>query len=677
MPVFEIQTADGKTLQVEAPSQDAAISAIKSIDQKQKASLGHKIGATIDGIAQSLTLGFSDEMAAGLSTGFGFAGDYSKALDAERARMEENKNLASGFYLAGELAGALGGGVGLAKAGLSLVGRTAGKGIGTRIAAGAGEGAAMGAAYGAGTADGGIGDRASGAVSGAAVGGGIGGAVPVAGAALLGAGEAAYGAIAPKVNAVIRPEAEAARRVGTAITRDATMRQPVLGVDELAAAKRNGQDIRNFDRGGETVRALARSVANQSPESRGAITRAVSDRFETQGERVKNVLNRIASQPAESASREIVPYNKEAARASQIIYDMASGGVDDLRFQEALRSSAAKSNKGAYDKAFAYNFGPEQSMVFDELAQRVPAQAVANAMKVAKAEGRPFGEQLIASIDETTNAVTFSRAPSMREWHYIQRGLRSAADSAYRNGAGEVGTAYKQLHREILGAMDEANPLYQQARQGAAKFFQADDALEAGRKFVTQSKDLRQSFKEIGKMTQAERNAFKVGFASELREQISKVRDRRNVVQQIFGSDAARKKIEIVFGRQGAREMEDFVNVETAMDQMRNALGNSTTARQLVELGLGAGAGYTYSGDMTGAITGAMLAKGARMAGARAEEKVMRRVADMLLSSDPNALKKAYTMVSKSEASKKALTAIQDYVENAVRSSGIQQSASQ
>lgn len=613
-------------------------------EQKPGASFGQKVGAVVDSVGQALTFNTSDEIEAGLSTGFGFLGDYDKQLEAVRGRMRENEQAAPGYYLAGSLGGAVAGGAGLVKAGASLLPRLANAGLKARIAGGAAEGAAYGAAYGAGGAEGDAMDRAKGAISGATLGGGIGGAIPVVGTAARGVGGAVYNAVAPRVQAVANPSGEASRRVGEALLRDGRMGQQVVSNADEASAALNNQQLMNFDRGGETVRALSRSVANQSPESRGVMERVISDRFEGQAARAKDVLTRVAG-----------------------------GQVDDVAFQDALRSQMSQSNKGAYERAFAFNFGKNHSQAFDELAQRVPAAAVSNARKVAKAEGRPFGEQLIASIDEAADTVTFRRAPSMREWHYIQRGLRSAADSAYRGGVGEVGTAYKQLHREILGAMDAANPYYQQARQGAAKFFQADDALEAGRKFVTQNKDIRQAAQAIGKMKPAEKEAFKTGFAGELSEKLGQVSDRRNVINQIFGSPNARKKVELVFGKQGAQEIQQFVKLEAAMDMMRNAMGNSTTARQLVELGLGAGGGYLTTGDLTGALAGAALTKGARFVGNKAEERVMREVAKILISGDRKLLAPAAKKALKSIQLQKGIDRMMDLLEGAARTTGAEQ----
>ena len=136
--------------------------------RSQGATLGHKIGAATDGIAQALTLNTSDEIAAGLKSGFGFLGDYGQALQSERARMAENERLAPGYRFGGELAGGLTGGAGMIKNGLTMVGRTGGKSLAKKIGVGATEGGLYGAAYGAGGSK--EGERIEGAKSGALVG---------------------------------------------------------------------------------------------------------------------------------------------------------------------------------------------------------------------------------------------------------------------------------------------------------------------------------------------------------------------------------------------------------------------------------------------------------------------------------------------------------------------------
>lgn len=132
-------------------------------------------GAVTDGIAQGMTFGASDEIAAGLSTGFGMLGDYDEALTAERDRMKANADYFPNVRLAGDIAGGVTGAGGLAKSGLTLL-KSAKPTAKSLIGRGATEGAVYGGAHGFGTGEGGVGNRIENAAVGAAFGGAIGGA---------------------------------------------------------------------------------------------------------------------------------------------------------------------------------------------------------------------------------------------------------------------------------------------------------------------------------------------------------------------------------------------------------------------------------------------------------------------------------------------------------------------
>ena len=614
-----------------APTPTTTAPAAPVESQPEGAHWGHKAGAVIDGLAQGMTFGLSDEIAAGLQTGGGFLGDYDKALADERARMAENREKAGlGYQMAGEIPGAIATGGGLLKAGLSLAPRVAGRALPARVAAGAAEGAAYGAAYGAGTAEGGIESRIKGAGSGALTGGGVGAAAPIVGAGIRAGAGAASNAVKESVGGLIDPAKRAAQKVQKAIAIDRAAGSGISRAQEAVAAK-TGQPLMNFDRGGETVRALARAAANQNPSARETASKAVSDRFANQGPRVKNFIDHLMG-----------------------------GSVDDVATQESVRQAARAANAPAYDRAYKFNFGQQfPSDKLQSLVARVPAKAVTNARNIAKAEGRPFGEQLVATIDDASNTVKFTRMPSMRELDYIQRGLRATADKSFRSGAGNVGTAYSNLHKELLQEMDAVNPLFQQARRGAAAFFDAEDALEAGQKFVTQNRKNEEVAKVLSKMNRAERDAFAIGFAGELKKAVKQSGDRTNVINRVFGSEQSREKIELALGPKRYKEMEAFIKVENLMDLARTTFSNSTTARQLVELGLAGGAGgatYLGTGDLTQAAVVAGVVRGGRSLANRSNEKTMKAIADLLVQNNPAAMRK---LAANARLSKRYMAAIE------------------
>lgn len=129
----------------------------------------HKVGAMVDGVAQGLTFGFSDEIAAGMASGGGLWGDYDEELATERARMDENKELAGGYELGGQITGGIATGAGLMKSGVTMLAKN------PTVLKAAGEGALYGAAYGAGSSE--EGERLEGAGKGAVAGFFTGGAL--------------------------------------------------------------------------------------------------------------------------------------------------------------------------------------------------------------------------------------------------------------------------------------------------------------------------------------------------------------------------------------------------------------------------------------------------------------------------------------------------------------------
>jgi hypothetical protein len=152
--------------------------------------------------------------------------------------------------------------------------------------------------------------------------------------------------------------------------------------------------------------------------------------------------------------------------------------------------------------------------------------------------------------------------------------------------------------------------------------------------------ELRRNF---DKMSSAEKMLFQDGFVSQFVQMVRGSPDRRNILNQIGANSLARERLTMALGPQRKNELEAFLRVEELMDKARGAVsGNSTTARQLVELGLaggvgGAGLDMYQTGHvdpthvMLGVLAGA-LAHGGRVVGGHIDERVAQRVAKLLTS---------------------------------------------
>lgn len=231
MATFEIE-ANGKTYEIEAPDQASAVKAFQSfsgggqqapqepvadpkaamfekfkevaapLSPHNNASLGDTLSAIQTGAHQGMTLGFGDEINAGLQSPFRVIGQmlqgneadwgkaYGEGLDSTRGYIDERTTKAPTAALIGELLGGVTTGGTLAKGGLTLM--KPGMSVPGAAVRGATEGAVYGGVSGFGNSDAdNLVDRAWDAAEGAAWGAGTGGAASGVAAKLAGAGKAA------------------------------------------------------------------------------------------------------------------------------------------------------------------------------------------------------------------------------------------------------------------------------------------------------------------------------------------------------------------------------------------------------------------------------------------------------------------------------------------------------
>lgn len=553
---------------------------------------------------------------------------YEETVKRERDLTKKVETERPNSYLAGNIAGAVAVPVGAAANAATLPAR-----IGRGAVVGAGIGAVAGAGEGEGLAD-----SLKQAATGGAIGTVAGAAAPVALQGITAAGRGIAQAAEPFVNTVRGfrdPEAEAARRVTASIARDYRNGDPGLAGREFREAAATGQPVNVMDLGGETTRAVARSAANSSPEARGVLNRAIDDRFEGQGERLSGWLNNTFHYPNAHAQ------------------------------QQAIDQVERTTNRAAY--ARAYQAG-DRDVMSPELERLLGAPAVADAMAAAvtKGQNRAITQGFGAFNPRVTienGVVRFNRGasgapayPNIQLWDYTYRELRDAGRQAFRAGRDEEGGALTNLAQTMRGELDRIVPEYGNARSVAARFFQAENALEAGQNFVLQNFGNREARQAIARMSPQERQLFQDGFVSRYIETIQKVPDRRNVVNSIANSPQAREKLEIAVGPQRARELEAFLRVEGVMDLARNAVqGNSTTARQLIEAGLAGGvSGGAATGDyspqnlLTFAVMGSVARGAAGKLNQRIDQRVARQVANMLTSNDPRVLQNGMRIVARS-----------------------------
>jgi hypothetical protein len=579
--------------------------------KKQQSLLG---GEYEDRSIVPLVRGFYNYMRGDPDTVKAYDEAVKRIRDEDKAAQEQHPVASTVGNIAGAVAVPLGGVLNAA----TLPAR-----MGRGVAVGAGTGALYGAGEGENAAD-----RVSRAAGGALVGGAIGGAAPAAIEGIIRGGRALAQPVATAARGVFRPGDEAARRVATAIQRDinidpgATSR---LTPQEFAASQQSGGPAAIMDLGGTTTRALARSAANTSPEGRHALEKTINDRFETQSGRVTDWLRSTFNYPSAEAQAEAI---QQAARAA---------------------------NKAAYGKAFAQGRAGIWDNELSELSQApVVKEAVAAATK--QAQNKSAG----GAINSQTNARWVNNGkPTLEFWDLVKRQIDQDINVAKRAGRNEDVKTLTEVKNALVSKLDDAVPTYPTARAGAAAAFGAEDALEAGAKFVTSNMTPAAARKALAQMSPQERQLFQDGFVSEFIGTLNKIGDRRSVLNKIAESPVAREKLNIALGPQKAAELEAGLRVEGIMDLARSAVqGTSMTARYLAEWGLAGGSGVSlYTGDPTAMMSAALVWGAARGKG-KINENLARRVAEMLASNDPAILLRGIRTVTRNQQMFNSLRAV-------------------
>jgi hypothetical protein len=557
--------------------------------------------------------------------------DVKKRREAESAAMAEESPIAS---IAGTVLGAVATPTPFGKYGALEKGAA---GLGKRMVGGAAGAGTVGALSGLGegtTAE----ERLSGATTGGGVGLALGAGAPAVISGLGAAGRLASDRLIAPLRGLYAPAKVAEEKTARALAAS----PEGMTAPEFQTLLRANEPVMIGDVGGEPTRALARSAANISSEARETLNREIAERFGQQAARIEADVSRF------------FPSRPDYA--------------DDIL---ALNRAARKENKPAYDRAYEQGSENVFSPKLWDLAQSPSVKkAILEADKlagdIAAAEGRkpivnPFAfakdGSLIAKPDAKATDV------NLQFWDVVKQNLDDRVTELRRAGNNNQANVVKDIRDQLRSELDEIVPTYAAARGTAAKWFNAEDAYEAGINFskFTDSKKISEAFQQYKKLTEAEKELFARGYTFDLLDKIGKVRDSRSIADQAFlgSSPAARAKNLMALGPERSGALEARMRLENIMDRLRPAVqGGSTTARQIMEYGLaGAAAGTAFGGVPYSpeALAGIALRAGKGQADAR----VAKEVAKLLTSKDPDVLAKLTAMAAKEPKTIPVLRAIE------------------
>lgn len=494
--------------------------------EQMRDALDRPKGGLLDHIIQAATFGLSDEAKAlgsatgdwlarqfGAAQGKDFGADYSGALAQERERLATASPAA-------KVAGAVIGGLGMAPAAAGAVNL-------------ARQGAAQGAAYGAGSGEG-LEGRALGAGMGAAVGGTL-------------------GAVVPRVVSGIQslastPVQRAASRIARAADRGGV---PIQDIPARMAAGGPGTTV--AEAGGESMRRLARAVANAPGESGATASRVLTER-----------------------SRQMP---EEIARS-------ARGALGDVNAYGAFDAIAARQRTVAgplYQEAYS------RPMPFTEhLEELLKRPAMRSALKSARVIAQNEGDDLpqwfvkLADKDGPLSADDFVEIPSTKIWHYVRQGLDDQLEK-YRNALGKLeldnaGRAVQSIRHALDAEMKSLNPALAAADQTFSGMSRAKDAMARGQQFMGRRPE--EIARQMAGLSDSEREFFRLGVAQKIDDRMSDITRGNSAVSRMADVPSFEAKVRAIFpSDDSATVFLDLIKSKGEQQAFKNAvLAGSRTA---------------------------------------------------------------------------------------------------
>ena len=540
---------------------------------------------------QGLTMGWGDEAVSALAgatdamRGKSYSDRYVLSQEIQRQDLARERADNPGRAFGSELAGSIATLAAVPSMGVKTVAGAAGEGLGV--------GALMGGAQGAGTAQD-FDPNASRLERGlyGAIGGGLGGA----------AGGAAGQVLAPLIqSAGAKLSRRAAKFAGPAADQAAARILAVaekMGITAPAAQaemKRLGQEGMVADVLGTGGQRLARTAANADDAAQQMIEEALMRRAAGAPERV---ANDVAAAGGVKAGDTIEGLQEGIRAAEQpgisALYKKArDAGADlpDAPFRNLMQSPLVKR---AYDKAY------------QETQDRVIA----------------FGA---------------GENSSLAVWDATKKNLDAIAQGARQTGDRATAALAEKLAKDVRATVDLFTPAYSPARGASQKMFGKLNDIEAGA--AAAKTPNAGTIGALGKTANPQEVAK--GYAAQMVDMVLAKRGTPGLVDSLLGSPNQVSAMMAALGKNGAKVAERADIERQFARTQRGATGNSSTARQLADLGIipaAAGIGYLggYDPLQAGGVA-SLLVAGRRGVNklidarrAKIESEVAREVAKLL-----------------------------------------------
>ncbi len=267
-----------------------------------------------------------------------------------------------------------------------------------------------------------------------------------------------------------------------------------------------------------------------------------------------------------------------------------------------------------YDEAYRFNKSIASPEIDNILASPAGKKALYDARIIMQNDrslmGLPdkeLGElsrelQSMGMMAETRGGV--ASGLNLRSLDYVKKALDDQYQTAVRAGEKSNASAILGLKKSLVNELDNADKtgLYAKARATSGDYLSVSKAMEDGRKFATLEPDL--IAKNLSKMSEAEKEAYKSGVATQLKETILKKTEGANPYNSVMGSPTQQKRLMKIFSADEYSKIKTGLEAESKLFKMRNeVLGGSPTTSKAIAAGMIADGGEDILASMaTGGI---------------------------------------------------------------------------
>jgi hypothetical protein len=619
--------------------------------------------------------------------------DWKRARKAQDLAHEALRKQYGKSYLAGELgtlaATSLVPGVGAANAESALAAKAApylGE-LGSKALAGGVGGAGIGALYGAGEGET-LGERARNIASGAGMGLAGGAALPYVGTALK-KGASKVGELAQDVGrfagyGIEKGGAEKAEKHFEKLLSDAAKSRTGLGPADVSEAAKFGQEVLPIDVMGKPGQGAAKLVSTYSPEAEDTLKSVLGSRAKGQQQELghfvsENILGLggkdIMSDEAKRAIRE------EAKLFVPEHYNLAYKANPHVGGEELERILRYPSVQKEIPKALER---------LNESRLRTPsAEAIENPFTKSKFTDGQFviGTRPVMDASGQVIGQASNNVP-LELWDQIKRGLSAKADKHdpglnFGKGNRSEFARYVGASEDLTKALKKNATGYTEALEGAGKYLGEESAWNLGSKFgKTNDPQMINAIKnKLTKLSPKEQEHFAHAYTQSRIAPMMSVGEDANIARKL--TPIQRAKDIAAFGVEKGNLLHAYLNRMNIQNQSLSGLAGSDTVNKMLAaakqwsnshggmLGGVAGAGYDIMDDirhgkpidpvhvmtnaalfgLTGKLAGRYAASNAKM-----NEVYARRLAEMLVSPNPQDVQKAMQVVNSNPAMSSAIS---------------------